>query len=75
MRRHHFHVEGIRFDGAKSARVTIEGDGGEHAFVIRVRALRRPREAVMLLSDVAQITLERDAKQLAAEAPHARRRR
>ena len=67
MRRAHFEVEGLRFDGATRAIVTVETGANTAAAIIRVRAHRKPREVVMLLSDVAQILLERDAKQLAAE--------
>ncbi|MCR4283058.1 MAG: hypothetical protein NUV72_08545 [Bauldia sp.] len=71
MRRAHFEVDGIRFDGATKGIVTVEtgaATGGERgAAIVRVRAYRRPREAVMLLADVAQIVLERDAKTLAAQ--------
>jgi hypothetical protein len=67
VRRSHFEVEGIRFDGASKAIVTVESGADKAAAIIRVRAHRRQREAVMLLADVAQIVLERDAKALAAQ--------
>lgn len=66
MRRAHFAVDGIRFDGSKQAIVTIETGAAGSAPVVRVRAHRRHREAVMLLSDAAQIILEHDAKTEAA---------
>lgn len=66
MRRAHFAVAGIRFDGSTQAIVTIETGAAGSAPVVRVRAHRRHREAVMLLSDAAQIILERDAKTAAA---------
>lgn len=76
MRRSHFAVQGIRFDGSTKAIVTIENGVDGAAPVVRVRAHRRQREAVMLLSDVAQILLERDAKALATQyAPTHRRGR
>lgn len=66
MRRAHFNVDGIRFDGAEKAIVTVECNGEGGAAILRVRAHRRHREAVLLLSDVAQMVLERDAKAAAA---------
>ena len=69
MRRAHFEVEGIRFDGATKGIVTIETGTNSGAAIVRVRAYRRQREAVMLLADVAQIVLERDAKIAAAHQP------
>ena len=67
MRRAHFEVDGIRFDRAKKAIVTVETGADNAAAIIRVRPYRRHREVVMLLADVAQILLERDAKNAAAE--------
>lgn len=72
MRRAHFEVEGIRFDKATKAIVTVETGAAGAAPVVRVRAHRRHREAVMLLADVAQILLERDAKALAEETRRSR---
>lgn len=73
MRRAHFEVEGLHFDGATRAIVTVETGANKAAAIIRVRAHRKPREAVMLLADVAQILLERDAKALAAQNATAKR--
>lgn len=67
MRRAHFEVEGLHFDGATKAIVTVETGVNKAAAIVRVRAHRKQREAVMLLADVAQILLERDAKTLADE--------
>lgn len=67
MRRAHFEVDGIRFDRSTKAIVTVETGAGNVAAIIRVRPYRRHREVVMLLADVAQILLERDAKAVAAE--------
>ena len=67
MRRAHFEVDGIRFDRATKAIVTVETGVGNAAAIIRVRPYRRHREVVMLLADVAQILLERDAKAAAAQ--------
>lgn len=69
MRRAHFEVDGLRFDGATKGIVTVETGARNGAAIVRVRAYRRQREAVMLLSDVAQILLERDAKEQVALRP------
>ena len=71
MRRAHFEVEGLHFDGATRAIVTVETGANKAAAIIRVRAHRKQREAVRLLADVAQMVLERDAKDLAAQRPAA----
>lgn len=70
MRRSHFKVDGLRGFGNPVGRVTVE-QGGANA-IITVRPLRSPNAATMLLSDVAQIILERDAK---ARVSAARRKR
>jgi hypothetical protein len=67
VRRAHFDVEGFRFDGATRAIVTVEIGANNGAPIVRVRPHRKHREAVMLLADVAQIVLERDAKQSAEQ--------
>lgn len=71
MRRHHFKVDGLHGFGAATGRVTIEQ--GQTNAIVRVRPLRSQIEAVMLLSDVAQIVLERDAKARVREKAKVRR--
>lgn len=75
MRRAHFKVEGIRFDGAVKAIVTVECNDEGGAAIFRVRGYQLQREAVSLLADVAQIVLERDAKALAAQRASITRRK
>lgn len=67
MRRKRFEVDGIRFNGSTKAVVTIETSPASGLQWMRVHAFRQQREVSMLLSDVVQILLERDAKQLAAD--------
>ncbi len=66
MRRAHFDVQGGDYDGQATASVVIESSPVA-GFMIRVRPYRRQQEAVMLLSDVAEIVLQREAKLLARE--------
>lgn len=66
MRRAHFEVEGLHFDGATKAIVTVETGANGAAAIVRVRPHRGRREVVMSLADLAQIALERDAKVRAA---------
>lgn len=71
MRRHHFAVNGLRGFGNASGRVTIEQ--GQSDAIFRVRALHSKDEETMLLSDLAQIVLERGAKARAAQKNRGRR--
>lgn len=69
MRRAHFEVDGLHFDGATKAIVTVETGANNGAAIVRVRPYRKQREAVRLLSDVAQMVLERDARDRAGQRP------
>lgn len=65
MRRAKFEIEGGNFDGSKKCAVIVEQDG-PHA-LIRVRPYRRHQEAVLPLSDVAEMVLMREARLRARE--------
>lgn len=65
MRRAKFEIEGGNFDGSKKCAVIVEQDG-PHA-LIRVRPYRRHQEAVLPLSDVAEMILMREARLRARE--------
>lgn len=65
MRRAKFEVEGGNFDGSKKCALIVEQDG-PHALV-RVRPYRRHQEAVLPLSDVAEMILMREARLRARE--------
>lgn len=73
MRRAKFELEGGNFDGSKKCAVIVEQDG-PHALV-RVRPYRRHHEAILPLSEVAEIVLMREAKAQAARRAQDRRRR
>jgi len=66
-----FTVVGENFDGARQATVFIEQDGPHALF--RVRPYHRRKEAVMRLSDVAELVIWRIAKHDAHEKEERRR--